>query len=339
MKSKAFNRRLFPVALPLAGLLGVQIAMADNLYIGDGGNPAEVGSSTVKRFDADGNLLGAFEPGSGGLDGPRGVLFDGNLLVVNQNVFEKSAGEVLRFSQTGTFLGALVPASDKNAPFVPLGAALVPGQALYVANLSKSNGKTSGDVRMYDATNGNLLRILDAPLLKNKDYHPRAIVVGPDNLLYVTVRDLKKDGQGGHILRFTQQGDFVDVFITDLGGSGQLNRPEGLVFGPDGRLYVTSFRANAEDTDSIRIYDAVSGAFLDKIDLHQPDLGEARVFAQAILFGPDGRLFVPLNNTGEVRRYDVTTKNFDVFIPAGTLFQPWYLTFEKTNPATLAYEN
>jgi hypothetical protein len=45
-------------------------------------------------------------------------------------------------------------------------------------------------------------------------------------------------------------------------------------------------------------------------------VGQPRAFAQALLFGPDGKLFVPITgngpDTGEVRRYDVSTGSFDV---------------------------
>ncbi|TBW13274.1 hypothetical protein E0E50_00045 [Azotobacter chroococcum subsp. isscasi] len=334
-------------------MLGTQGAFADILYVGDSGD------NTVKRFDAgtgafldadndDTNNPDAFvRSGSGGLDGPRGLLFDGHLLVANQNAELKTAGEILRFDgQTGTLLGALVPASDKNAPFAPQGIVRTPNQTLYVANLttassSRPQGGAPGNVMTYDA-NGDLLDRLDAPGFPNKDYHPRALVLGPDNLLYVSVRTVKKDGLGGHVLRFTPEGQFVDVFIADEGGIGHLNRPEGLVFGPDGHLYITSFRATQDgtDTDSIRIYDD-GGALLDKIDLYQ--LGETRVYSQAILFGPEGRLFVPVINpadvTGAVRRYDVAAKTFEVFtdFASSKLRMPWYLTFGTTNPATLAY--
>ena len=128
-----------------------------------------------------------------------------------------------------------------------------------------------------------------------------------------------------------------------------LNRPQGLVFGSDGNLYVTSFRDNLQqatpgNTDAIRIYSGKTGKFLGKIDLDDPPSnGGVRAFAQALLFGPRGKLFVPIlgngPSTGEVRRYDVRTKLFDVFVPAsangGPLVAPWFLTFGKTLPRLL----
>jgi hypothetical protein len=81
----------------------------------------------------------------------------------------------------------------------------------------------------------------------------------------------------------------------------------------------------------------------DEIDLDV--VGEPRAFAQALLFGPQGLLFVPISgsgpDTGAVRRYDVNSKVFDDFVPpsaqGGALGAPWYLTFGETNPATLQY--
>ncbi len=143
------------------------------------------------------------------------------------------------------------------------------------------------------------------------------------------------------------------MIINDAGGVGHLNRPQGLVFGPDGNLYVTSFRDNSQpnapgNTDAIRIYSGRTGKLLGKIDLDNPPSNAgARAYAQALLFGPRGKLFVPITiappgaspTAGEVRRYDVRTKTYDVFVPAGTLAAPWFLTFGKTNPATLAYDD
>ena len=338
---------IFVAPLTLMGALATRDAIgADILYIGD------VADNTVKRFDAD---TGAFldadgdptnnpdafvRSASGGLDGPRGILFDGNLLVANQNQDLKIPGEILRFDgRNGAFLGALVPATDKNAPFGPRGIVL--GTNLYVADISSASGKSTGRVRTYNAA-GNFLGDLDPKTFQNNDYHPRGVVFGPDGFLYVAVRDLKKDGLGGNVLRFKPDGSFDKVFIADNGGVGQLNRPEGLVFGLDGNLYVTSFRAKPGDTDSIRIYSA-SGQFLSKIDLYTPL--QPRVFAQALLFGPSGCLFVPISNTGEVRRYSVGVGTCNIapstyqsfVIPGGALQAPWYLTFGRTDPKTLKY--
>jgi sugar lactone lactonase YvrE len=163
------------------------------------------------------------------------------------------------------------------------------------------------------------------------------VVVGPDGLLYVS-SDPNPGGTGGQVLRFDPNTlAFEDVFIDEPGGPGQLNRPEGLVFGPDGNLYITSFRATTGDTDSIRVYHAtgVQGVLFDRIELDK--VGQGRAFAQALLFGKGGYLFVPISNSGEIRKYDVGTHNFDVFVPAGTLGAPFYLTFGRTDPGTLAY--
>jgi glucose/arabinose dehydrogenase len=147
----------------------------------------------------------------------------------------------------------------------------------------------------------------------------------------------------GFILRFSKNGNFRNVFSSNLasGCAVHLHRPEGLAFGPDGNLYVTSFGdpTNPSDTDKILVFNS-NGQCLRAINLWLP--GQERVFAQALLFGPNGRLFVPLTNIGGVRRYDVSpcgNDRFDDFVPRGTLAgQPWFLTFGSTNPSTLAYQ-
>ena len=104
---------------------------------------------------------------------------------------------------------------------------------------------------------------------------------------------------GGQILVFDPETfDFLGVFVNDLneeGEIGHLNRPDSLVFSPDGKLYVTSFRASEDDSDSIRIYDGHTGVFLNKIELYTPPSPPAaRAFAQGILFGPGGKLFIAI---------------------------------------------
>jgi hypothetical protein len=92
----------------------------------------------VRRFDVPtGDFGDTFvRSGSGGLHGPRGMVFDhdGNLLVANQNVNQPIAGEILRYDGKGRFLGALVSASDPDPPFAPRGMVLSNG-ILFVASV------------------------------------------------------------------------------------------------------------------------------------------------------------------------------------------------------------
>lgn len=331
---------------------------ADSLYIGDGGD------DSVKRFDArTGKYLGNFvAPSSGGLEGPRGMIFSkGSLLVVNQNVSRTFEGEILRYRKDGSFLDALVPCRpigpdprvcDDNAPLLPRGIIRGPGRTLYVANFTENDSGPflPGDIRKFDIETGLFLGSFDTGSFPSTSFFPRGIVRGPDGLIYVSITgDLGSgDGLTGKILRFNPRtGKLVDTFVnnpTDSSGNSlgsgcakHLHRPEGLVFGPDNNLYVTSFRADANDNDKVLVFNR-KGQCLGQKTIALDVAGQERSYAQALLFGPNNRLFVPMNNTGEVRRYNIKTKAYDIFIPAnGDLVNPWFMTLGKTNPSTLKY--
>ena len=362
MKQSRFCLLLFTLGMQFL-LQPAPAVSGDILYIADNAD------NTIKRFDArtgdfifntksNSDPTGVFvQSGSGGLTGAQGILVVGqDLLVVNQNVDLPIAGEILRYKlKDGAFKKAVVPHTDPNAPFAPQGMVLGHGQRLFVANLQV---QFSDDISLPGAVfefnfGGKFLDILSPPApptgIPPENCHPRGVVFGPDGLLYVSVpKSRVPPGLGGYVLRFKPDGSFVDAFIRDenpTGDPGHLNRPDGLVFSPDGYLFVTSFRANANDGDSIRVYD-VNGLFVGKIDLDSP--GAPRAFAQAILFGPGGNLFVPITgngpDTGEVRRYSVdvakstVTYTYDVFVqPGGPLGIPWFLTFRETDPKTLSY--
>jgi hypothetical protein len=189
--------------------------------------------------------------------------------------------------------------------------------------------------------------------------------------LYVTHLDeltgRPAPGCGGSVLRFDPYRlAFVDVVIENpplcRDNIYDLHRPEGLAFAPDGDLYVTSYRqrtfaagdrADANDNDRILVVgrrclglhrgppDQACRAPLDRIDLWRAGLQQARAYATALVFGPDDKLYVPIATSGEVRRYDVGSKRYRTFIPAnspGAPVSPQYLSFGRTDPATLAYE-
>jgi DNA-binding beta-propeller fold protein YncE len=348
------------VTMVLAVVLGFisPLIQADSLYIGDGGD------DSVKRFDAStGNYLGNFvDPSSNaGLKGPRGMIFtNGRLLVANQNAGEPYNGEVLGYNRrTGAFLDAIVPCKDvapfyrtcdPNAPLLPRGILRGPERALYVANYTKDDSGPflPGDVGTFDIKTGLFLGSFDTTPFPSTSFFPRGLVRGPDGLIYVSVTGDQGSGDGltGRVLRFNPRtGKLVNTFVNNPAsnpGSGctqHLHRPEGLVFGPDNNLYVTSFRANASDTDKILVFNK-KGQCLDQKTIVLDAVGQPRSFAQSLLFGPNDRLFVPINNTGEVRRYNVKTKTYDIFIPAGgNLGTPWFMTFGETDPSTLEYDD
>jgi hypothetical protein len=278
-----------------------------------------------------------------------------------------------------------------HGPFGPRGL-VIRGHSLWVSDQTVDDGTSPGRVSQWKfeenkkPDKANFLGDLDASAYTNgpghPQYHPRGMVFGPDGKLYVSSFNVHfEDGHpngvtgfGGAILRFdAEHGKFLDVFVDggpDVApgtpGTNQpckcdLNKPEGIAFGPDGNIYVPS-RANAlttdlpdvTDTDKILVFEGPHGKhpgkLLDSIDLDQPH--QLQNWAQAAIFGPHGRLFVPIagnNNAndgpfvGQVRSYDVHTKSFEEVVKptsqGGPLTTGWYLTFGRTDPATLAYPN
>ncbi len=324
---------------------------ADVLYVGDGFD------DSINEFDAEtGSYTSEFQQ-NGVLFGPRGMLVTGNeLLVANQNVDQPFNGEVLRYDRsTRNFLGALVPSSDPNAPFGPRGMVIRNG-VLYVADLQAdgpcdASNCVDGRVRTYNASNGTFLGDVNLGTLDlsapgvvdaDREFNPRGIVFGPDGLLYVSVFN-PENPLDGHIVRFDVNTGFQDVFVDSDTCGCDLHRPEGLSFGPDGNLYITSFRADGTDSDRIVVVNGANGSPVGEIDLAAPVAsGGLRAFAQALLFGPGGSLYVPITGgdasmAGEVRAYDVSDASYEVLIPNTQMGQAWFLTFGNTDSATLQY--
>jgi DNA-binding beta-propeller fold protein YncE len=106
-------------------------------------------------------------------------------------------------------------------------------------------------------------------------------------------------------------GAFVDVFVSS--GRGGLDEPNGVVFGPDGNLYVSS-----NQTNQVQRYDGTTGAF---IDVFVPGPVGVAIIGD-LLFAPDGTLWIVSRNAaGEaVNRYNPTTGAFiDAFAAGGPM--------------------
>jgi len=375
------------LSLPSSGRIGPSLALSalalvaaptpaaakcppDRLYIGDLEDPApDATDDTIAMFDVStatapityaGDLVAP--PDNGDLDGVMGLVFDdkggptGDLLVVNQN-FSALGGcgappsEVMVFARdSGAFLGLRVSAPAPLAPFAARGMVLGKQHTLYVADLGCSDNLAAfpGRVTRWSSKSGAFLGDLPAPVLTGP-YRPRGLAFGPDGDLYVSVVYVLS-GRGGAVVRIDVKNGAVEVVheCPTADPSCDLHRPEGLAFSPDGLLYVTSFRADATDVDRILILDPEDGSEADDpIELDLPG-DEHRAFAQALLFGPGGYLYVPISGgapafRGSVRRYDALSHDFEIivgpFAAGGPLRTPNYLTFGRTDPATLAYKD
>lgn len=117
------------------------------------------------------------------------------------------------------------------------------------------------------------------------------------------------------VLRYDgQTGSFIGAFVP--AGSAGLSWPYGLVYGPDGNLYVSN-----RLTSQISRYHGQSGAF---IDAFVPSGSGGLVDPTGLVFGPDGNLYVSgtsqiFAGPDQVLRYDGKTGAFiDVFVPAGS---------------------
>lgn len=148
------------------------------------------------------------------------------------------------------------------------------------------------------------------------------ITVGPDGLVYVASEE------SNSVLRYGSDGSFVDAFVIDDprtmdDETGALAGPGAVLFGADGRLYVSSF-----DSDAILRYDGATGAFIDVFvaekagGLDGPDAG--------MVFGPDGDLFVPGYYSSTVARFDgMTGAPLPDFTPGDLVNFPRTLVFHE----------
>ena len=124
------------------------------------------------------------------------------------------------------------------------------------------------------------------------------------------------DEINNYVLRFNGT---TGALIGTFASGGGLNSPAGLVFGPDGNLYVTSY-----PNEVIRFNGTTGapiGTFASGGGLNTPF---------GLVFGPDGNLYVSSEFSNEVIRYNGTTGALiGTFASGPELSFPTGLTFSR----------
>lgn len=239
-------------------------------------------NGNIVQYDAaTGAYLGIFIPGgTATLAHPEGMAIgpDGHLYVASG--FSANPNAILRFNKaTGQPIGTGIFATGFGGA-IPRGIAFGPDQNLYVAD-------DGFEVRRFSGATGQFIdAFVSTGLLRAE--HP----VFHGGSLFVTDRDADR------VQRYdAQTGQFLSTFTA----GGPLDKPEGLCFGPDGNVYVSS-----ANTHQVLRY-SPNGVFLGVFvgagsgGLNNPE---------NLLFGSDGNLLVADSVSDRVLRYNGTTGAF-----------------------------
>jgi sugar lactone lactonase YvrE len=292
------NKDFELIATPSGGtsVLGVATIQNANSAVSVSDASATEGNTTIRYFDD-------FVPEQARLSA-RWFAFgpDGNLYVAS-----RATNQVLEYDgKTGAYLGVIIPAgadpSGTNPLHRPWPLTFGPDGNLYVA------GVLSGNVLRYNMTTGAIDEFVPSSA---GVYEPKGLAFDSAGDLLVSCGDAGGSDTSplrDEVLRFQgpngtspgaslpAPGQTGAVFVAS--GSGGLAQSGGLAFGPDGNLYVASFRTN-----SVNEYDGTTGASLGTFissssgGLNGPDF---------VAFRPDG-LYVACQNGGAVNRYNATT--------------------------------
>ena len=272
------------------------------LVFGPDGNfyVASHNTDQVLRYSGTtGAFTDVFVPaGSGGLDRTSGLAFgpDGSLYVV-------SAGtdSILRFQGPG---GALPGAFVDEFVATGSGGLDNPHNLVFGANgnLYVTSRLTDNVLRYEGPAGVSPGALIDEFVTAGSGGldGPTALVFGPDDNLYVGNASHSQNLE--NVLRFQgpngiSPGGFVDEFVA--AGSGGLDNPFGLAFGPTGDLHVSG--ATSDNVLRFQGPDGVSpGALVYEAapastsGLDSPD---------AVVFDLDGNLYVSSRATDEVLKY------------------------------------
>jgi WD40 repeat protein len=183
---------------------------------------------------------------------------------------------------------------------------------LVVLSISPANADlfitnaASNSVLRVDSTDGGLFEVF-IPAVPNGPINPQRVVVGPDGNLYVSSFGAYPSTNGGVNRYDPDTGAYLGVFVPV--GSGGLQYPGAIAFGPNGNLYVSDpFGAGM-----ILVFNGKTGLFLGA-------LGGAGIFPIDMTFGPDGLLYVASGSDDvSIVRFDPGSGLLkDTLVPTGS---------------------
>jgi len=210
---------------------------------------------------------------------------------------------------TGAFLGDFVaPAAGGLSG--PTYYTFGPDGNLYVGSIN------TGSIKRYNGITGVYIDDF-VPTGSGGGIEPYAAVFGPDRNLYVSSGYIPSSGVGGDVKKFNGvTGAFMEEFVPYL--SGDLEYAQGILFGPDGNLYVCN-QSSVTNTAAIKRYNGATGAFMgDFVPL------SVTTDPVDLKFGPDGDLYVSLFYGHTIERYNGTTgADLGAFVPSGTGGLTW----------------
>lgn len=210
-------------------------------------------------------------------------------------------GELARYSDTGTFLNAIVPGnpfppSAGNALIGPSGMTVGPDGFLYVSSQRSPFGLGPDRILRIDPTTGSISTFIDLTSANvpglTTNYNPAGLRFAANGDLYVS----RNVGQFefnpvGTVDRFSSSGAFLGSVLTGL------TQPSGLTFDSSGNLYASVF-----GDGSIRKYDPTN---MSASTLVAPGTGGLATPA-GLTIGPDGNLYVTDLVLGVVRSYNLS---------------------------------
>jgi DNA-binding beta-propeller fold protein YncE len=321
-------------------------------------------NSTVCRYDAaTGIFLDVFVPRhSGGLRYPWAAIVspnDGNLLVTSTPTYRRQFRGVLRYDgETGEFIDEFVDRSDVTTGYFAV--TFGPDGNVYAGErLDTGEGVITGvgAIARFDGETGELIDLFVPPGSGGLGANPVAHVFGPSGTQHPSLDLYVSDEDNDRVLRYDgETGEFLETFVES--GSGGLGSPFGLVFGPDGNLYVADSGVFGGTPSVLRFQGPKGkspGAFLDAF---VPAGSGGLMQPLGLLFGPDANgdgnqdLYVnsqavnPYSFFGEpgtssVKLYDGVTGDYIAdFVPVEEneeLESPTLMTFTDSHPVTLEY--